>query len=272
MQLGLSVKVVTAARDIPEGSRLDDTVLEVTEVPKKFVQPEALDTLELAMDRVISLPLLKGTQVLGSMLVTNRGANLSKKIPKNMLAMSVSVNNVSGIAGLLQPGDYVDIMLTVEVEDAPKVEKPVNNFPALNGGIPKMVTEIITKTVLQNVQVLAVDQRVHRSRAISNAAAVQGPGNILKSLSGSSSGRKQNEIATVTVLLDSAQIAPMTLAQEIGSISLVLRSEWQEDQLVNSEGGSLQLGSKEFLGVDKTLVPRQPAWMEIRGAKRVGRF
>ena len=34
LQLGLSVKVVTAARDIPEGSRLDDTVLEVTEVPK----------------------------------------------------------------------------------------------------------------------------------------------------------------------------------------------------------------------------------------------
>jgi pilus assembly protein CpaB len=245
-------------------------VLEIVEIPKKFIQPEALDNIELAIDRVVSVPLLKGTQVLGSMLVTNRGANLSKKIPKDKLAMSVSVNNVSGIAGLLQPGDFVDIMLTVEVEELAKTEQPANNFPMMSTGSARAITEIITKNVLQNIQVLAVDQRVHRSRAVSNAAAASGPGNILKSLRSTSRG-KANEIATVTLLLDNKQIAPMTLAQEIGSISLVLRSEWQDENPKILED-SLQLGSKDFLGLDKTIVPRQPAWMEIRGAKRVGRF
>ena len=140
----------------------------------------------------------------------------------------------------------------------------------MGGGVPRVVSEIITKVVLQNTQVLAVDQRVHRSRAISTATAANGPGNVLRSLSPGQRARA-NEIATVTLLLDNNQIAPMTLAQEIGSISLVLRSEWQDDQLNISED-VLQLGSKDFLGIDKTIVPRQPAWMEIRGAKRVGRF
>lgn len=260
LDMSSPVEIVVAARDIPEGSRLDESLIEATQVPKKFVQPEALTDTKYAVNRVVSVPILRGTQILGSMLGTSDTSSLARKIPKDKLAFSVAVNNVTGIAGLVQPGDFVDILVTVEVGDV----------GVKTTGPSAMNTEVMTKVVLQNVLVLAVDQRSHRSRAASiQPIASSGPGNVFSS-SSSSSAANGNSITTATLAVTNDQILPLTLAQEIGSISLTLRSAWPSEQQLGYSND--KLGAEELLGVKKTVVPRSPAWVEIRGTKQIGRY
>ncbi len=262
LEMSSPVEVVIAARDIPEGSRLDESLVEIIEVPKKFVQPEALSDPKIALNRVVSVPVLRGTQILGSMLGTSDTSSLARKIPKDKLAFSVAVNNVTGIAGLIQPGDFVDILVTVEVGDV---------GVASGGPNSNADTEVMSKVVLENILVLAVDQRSHRSRVASiTPIASSGPGNVFSSSSSGASDGYGNSITTATLAVNNNQILPLTLAQEIGSISLTLRSAWPSEQRQNYSDD--KLGAKELLGVKKTVVPRSPAWVEIRGTQQIGRY
>jgi pilus assembly protein CpaB len=65
---------------------------------------------------------------------------LSRKVAAGMRAFSVRINDVSGVAGFILPGDRVDIMLTRQLGNS--------------GGKENMATDVI----LQNVAVLGIDQ------------------------------------------------------------------------------------------------------------------
>jgi pilus assembly protein CpaB len=65
-------------------------------------------------------------------------STLSRKIGEDKRAFSLRVNDVSGVAGFLLPGDHVDVMFTRSSE----------------GGSGNLVTDIL----LQNVTILGVDQ------------------------------------------------------------------------------------------------------------------
>ncbi len=260
LDISSPVEIVVAARDIPEGTRLDESLVEIIEIPKKFVQPEALTDVKYAVNHVVSVPVLRGTQLLGSMLGASDTSSLARKIPKDKLAFSIAVNNVTGIAGLVQPGDFVDVLVTVEVGDV-----GVNT-----SGQSSIDTEVMTKVVLENVLVLAVDQRSHRSRAASiQPVSSGGPGNVFSTLP-ENPGLDSEAITTATLAVSNDQILPLNLAQEIGSISLTLRSAWPSEQ--EQQYDENKLGAKELLGVQKTVVPRSPAWVEIRGTQQIGRY
>lgn len=63
---------------------------------------------------------------------------LSRKVTDDMRAFSIRVNDVSGVAGFLLPGDNVDVMLTRQLGSSK------NN--------------LITDIIIQNVSVLGIDQ------------------------------------------------------------------------------------------------------------------
>ena len=65
-------------------------------------------------------------------------AALSQFIGDNMRAVSIRVNEVSGAAGFILPGDFVDVLLTVDADNDPR--------------------QAATHVILQNIKVLAMDQ------------------------------------------------------------------------------------------------------------------
>jgi pilus assembly protein CpaB len=71
-------------------------------------------------------------------------ATMSREVARGMRAVSISINDVSGVAGFILPGDHVDVMLTRQVE----------------GGGGGLATDII----LQNVTVLGIDQLSDQER------------------------------------------------------------------------------------------------------------
>lgn len=253
LELSTPVQVAVAIRDIPEGTRFDDSLVQLIEIPKKYVQPGALGSVEEIFDRVASVPLLENTQILEAMLAPTEKAGLAPKIPKDKVGFSIAANKVTGVAGLLQPGDFVDVLTTIEVGE-------------MEAGSMKN-QEVITKVVLEYVLVLAVNQRSRRSVQAGAGIPRGGPGTVFKSPTTGRGG--DADISTVTLAVAPNDCLKLNMAQEIGSLALALRSTWSGGQpwSVNS------LSSYKFLGVDKPVLPRSlPAWVEIRGANQISRY
>ncbi|PIE71402.1 MAG: Flp pilus assembly protein CpaB [Deltaproteobacteria bacterium] len=257
LRMASPVKVVLAARDIPEGTRLDRSWLKVAKIPKKFVQPGTSGDVEDWLGKTVVIPVLKDTQVMEPMFSSSRQGRFSVKVPPDQRAFSVAVSEVSAVSGLIGPGDFVDVMVTVEEGD-------IVNGQAVS-------RDIKTRTILQNALVLAVN-RIYSDMRFRQASDLkqQSRGSLLASPTDDEPAmEKLDNIRTVTLSLSPQDAQKMSLAQEIGSISLMLRSSWDES------GGAAPIPSinaREFLGIKKMVIPRsRPAWVEIRGAEEVYR-
>ena len=133
------IAVVTAAMNIPYGTKIAERHLDTIMVPKAVVPKDAvLDPTEI--DGFVSTT----DVVAGEMLMKSRitehgsGSTLAALIGENMRAITVRVDDVVGVAGFLLPGNFVDV-LAIKVDRRTKIAK--------------------TNTVLKKIKVLAVDQK-----------------------------------------------------------------------------------------------------------------
>jgi len=135
-------------------------------------------------NRAIITPLAENEPVLeGKLAPKESGAGLSATIPEGMRALSVAVNEVVGVAGFVIPGTMVDVLVTGRVmgKDAAQGD--------------------ITRTILENVRVLAAGQKVEQDRE----------------------GKPQT-VAVITLLVTPDDASKLTLAAADGRIQLSLRN------------------------------------------------
>ncbi len=118
--------------------------------------------------------------------ITGEGqrASLSAMLKNDLKAVTIRVNEVQGVGGLVLPGNRVDILLTRSIDSAKKDSVSANIF---------------TDVLLQNIRVLAVDQTTDDSQD------------------------KPALAKTVTVEVDLINAQKLALAATVGSLSLVLR-------------------------------------------------
>ncbi len=245
---------VFAVKDIPEGVRLDDSYLEEREVPKKYLQPGAVGRVSEVVDRALNVPVLEDTQILESMFVARETEAIASKVPADMRAFSIFATDITAVAELIQPGDFVDVYLTVEVGSFQEGQN--------------VSEEIITKTILENVLVLAFNQVSTQTYLPASSGTRQDVGGTL--FSGTDTVQEEREkLRTLTLALSPEDTQRMNLAQEIGTLSVSLRSRWDK-----GETAALSpLSAQELLGINKRVVPRsQPAWIEISGADQIARY
>lgn len=114
---GPRVLVVTAALDIPFGQPLQAEWLRLEELPQAYVEDRHLRASDLR--RLIGIPLAQsvrsGEAILRTDLSTlsDQQRTLSAEIPQGKRAVSIFAQAESNFAGLLRPGDRVDVVLTV---------------------------------------------------------------------------------------------------------------------------------------------------------------
>lgn len=144
-------QVIVANKDLPEGSAITADVIGLSLVPNEFIQPGAVPSASL--DRIIGkitiAPILKGEQITQSKLAwreeQRREDSLAAKIPIGKRAITISVDNISSLLGMIKPGNYVDVIALIPVPartpDGKEVKQPV--------AVP----------LFQNVLVLAVGQQ-----------------------------------------------------------------------------------------------------------------
>jgi pilus assembly protein CpaB len=131
--------VVVATRDVPPGKELTADDLTAADVPSSVVPAEAFTDVAKLIGRVATSPLVKGQAVLETLLApTGSGVGLGALVPEGMRAMTMNIDEITGLGGMIVPGCHVDVMAIVPDEQS------------------KQQT---ARTVLQNLKIVAVGRQ-----------------------------------------------------------------------------------------------------------------
>jgi len=127
--------VVVAARPLPTGVRLTRGDLKLVPWPASSVVPGAFSKIDTVVNRGLLSAVVENEPLVESRLVpAEAGAGLPSTIPQGMRAMSVKVNDVIGVAGFLDPGTRVDLMVTIRKKDETTSRTVVSNVEVLTAG------------------------------------------------------------------------------------------------------------------------------------------
>ncbi|MGH2668451.1 MAG: Flp pilus assembly protein CpaB, partial [bacterium] len=100
-----TVRVMAAVRDLPIGTRIKPTDLKQVEVRERDMPRGALMQDKEALDRALLYPVSANETLIHSKLSTTHGADgIPATIEAGKRAISVQISDVSGVAGLIQPG------------------------------------------------------------------------------------------------------------------------------------------------------------------------
>ncbi|RVU35191.1 Flp pilus assembly protein CpaB [Hwanghaeella grinnelliae] len=205
-----TAKVLVARDNMPAGTFLKEDNVRWADWPKDgvaatyFVEEDA--ATEDMTGAVVRTGLTAGEPLTAGRIVRpgDRGF-LAAVLRPGMRAISVPINATTGISGFIFPGDFVDLLLTQSLK---------------RGEITRHASE----TVLREVRVLAVDQRVSDQ---------EGTPTIAK---------------TATLEVTPKQAEEIAVVMEIGRLSLALRSLPQEteagDEIIEPFGPTLTWDSQ----------------------------
>jgi pilus assembly protein CpaB len=103
LQPAPEAQVVVAARDLPAGHTIVLEDLKLAEMPQSLIPPNALTDLVAAIDQTLSVD-----RSIGDVLTAGQFGERMALHPDER-AIAISVEDASGLAGLIKPGDYVGI-------------------------------------------------------------------------------------------------------------------------------------------------------------------
>src|SRR5689334_9544167 len=135
-------QVVVAIAPLALGTRLDSSNIRTISWPGESPVPGMLTSVESAQGRALITPVSENEMILESKLAPKEaGAGLPATIPEGMRAISVAVNEVISVAGFVTPGTSVDVLVTGQIP-----------------GATQSGAQYVTRTILENVRVLAAGQ------------------------------------------------------------------------------------------------------------------
>lgn len=175
--------VVVAAFDIPYGTKVEAAMAKVVAWPKDSVPEGAFTDINAIVDKLAATAILSDDPLTAKRLVDKLGGSaLASLIEPEKRAMTIRVNDVIGVGGFLLPGNRVDVLASRIVDRADGRAE--------------------TRTLLQNLKVLAVDQQARTDTDKDEAVVVR----------------------AVTVEVDPKQAEQLTQAVQEGALQLVLRN------------------------------------------------
>lgn len=187
-------EVLVATRSLPVGTIIDAEALKFQMWPEGLVQPAyylkgqpGVDPTSL-LGTVVRNEITAGQPITqGALIKPGERGFLAAALGPGMRAITVSVSATSGVNGFIFPGDRVDVLLTQQV-----------------AGGDEGASLKVTETILRNMRVLATDQRTSGTDAEGKAEV--------------------RTISTVTFEATPKIAEKIQVAQQIGTISLALRS------------------------------------------------
>ncbi len=102
--------VIVAAADIPARTTITQAMVQTTTLPSSVVERDAIDTTSQAVGQLSLITIPAGSQLTTSKVGTPADTGLPVRLAPGRRAVSIQIDKVKGISGLLQPGDRVDII------------------------------------------------------------------------------------------------------------------------------------------------------------------
>jgi pilus assembly protein CpaB len=178
-------QVLIAAQEIPARSRIVDTMFRTEMRPTTALEPDSLNNGNQAVGSLALVTIPLGAQLTSSDIGSNVAFALPVRLQPGMRAVSIPVDRVKGVSGMILPGDRVDVIAIP---------------PGGSGGSgpPKAVT------IFRGIRVLAV------GNTLENAVATPGP--------------DEQTAATVTLEVNPKQADLLAWADANSTLRLALRS------------------------------------------------
>ncbi len=187
-----TVDVLVARSDIPMGQTLSPGDVQWQTWPASassgnFIRKNNRpQAIEDLSGLIARVPFVAGEPIREAKLVNAKGSGFMAAIlPTGMRAVSTQISPETGAGGFILPNDRVDVILSRRDKDADK-----------SGGDSRA-----SETVLSNIRVLAIDQSVEEKN-----------------------GQKVVVGKTATLELTPGQAETLVLSQQLGTLSLALRS------------------------------------------------
>jgi pilus assembly protein CpaB len=211
-------EIVVASQNILPGQRIMMADIKTVEWPEtaRLDDDSIYHQLDDVLNNVAKVSIVPNEPILKHKLVgeSSRGG-LPVVIPKGKRAVTVAVSETIGVGGFLRPGDWVDVLTTINDAESGEITQ-------------------LTKTVIQNVQVLATAQSMTQTTVTPVDNSEESAEDQLdNALDGLEEG-EGSIVSSITLALSPEETEKVVLADEIGSIRLVLRGEIDKEQaLVN---------------------------------------
>lgn len=192
------VDVLVAVREIQPMSVIDSAAVVSKKVPKSQVPENALLNPVQVVGKVLTTRMVPDQPFTKSCFAREgAGVYLAAAVPPGKRAMSISLTDWSGMAGLLYPGSVVDVLVS---------------FKTLGVESRREQTEMMSTTLLQGMQVLAIGAQSIADDEYQDKQA------------GAMAQRGQINFRMITLLVDPKQAEILQLATQSGSIALAMRN------------------------------------------------
>ena len=246
LQRGEPMKTLVALRDIPSNVRLDETMVEIREVPRDWQQPKALTATEELVGQITAVPIFAGEQVLSTKLVTADGAGLAFFVPKGFRAVSIAVDVFNAVGGHIKPGNHVDILGTFDFGQGDRSD--LRTVTLMQDVTVLAVVDDIGKPSANNVRTLPPEGEEDEERAAEEPPP--GPSETVSSQ------------ATISLAVSPGDAQKLIMAQELGRLSVTLRSLWEADGTLPLEHATVA----NTLGIaTPPRAPGRPAYRVLTG-------
>ena len=191
--------VITARKDIPPKTRITAEMVQEAQLPSEYIQGGAVREMSKVVGVVTREAIIAGEQVLERRLLTaGKQAGFTGVIPAGKRALTVAVSDVTGVAGLLKAGDFVDAIVTFDQQ---------------------VVGDNVSQILLQNVLVLAVNRDIEAPQERDGKKDAAKDTAVVK-------------LATVTLAVSPSEATRVTLAEEKGKLRFSLRPFLPETEIV----------------------------------------
>lgn len=197
-KLTLTKNVVIAAKEIMAGAKItaDDLAIKAftaQEAPANYSSKPQSFVGRIAKNNISADDVLTGEKLLDA----GSPGGITALIPKGQRAITIRVNEISGVGGFISPGDRVDVLA---VTDSGKKG------------------ELLSRTILQSLLVLATGDQLMDPNSVPGAAATAG---------GNAPPKGVNQLTLALSLTEAEKLA---LAVSKGEIRLVLRAFGDKDE------------------------------------------
>ncbi len=182
-----TTQVVVAKVNIPPRTRIQESMLQLKQLPVEMVPEGSITSFKDILDVQVKVSIFAGDILtIQKVFAEKNDEGFIATIPLDCRAISISVNDITGVAGFAKPGDYVDLLL-----------------------VEKSQYSATTNVLLQNVQLLSINKDMTGTTVLSD-------GNV-------TSTTAINNPTIATFALHPEDVLKLVSASKLGEIYMSLR-------------------------------------------------
>ncbi len=233
-EYGRPVPVIVARNDLQEGHLLTTDDIGMRPISEKFIAKTASDRAEDVLGLVTKVPFSSGEVLLRDKLRPKNevpkdegtpNLKLSELMPTGKRAVTIELDEISGVGGFIKPGDVVDVLWTFQNTENNPTGEPV------------------TLAIFQRVPVLAVDDQLMGSK--------------------DTEGDSRSHGSTATLALSPEETAFLLFARKNGEIQLSLVAKEDKEKAGAPVAANKRALLKKVLGDKAVSDPETKRQIEV---------